>query len=374
MQGTFTQKHLLGLCVIARDEAHNLPTLLRSAEPWVGEMVVVDTGSVDDTVTVAAAFGARVIHQPWQNSFALARNASLDAATLPWALVLDADERLVVTDAPALAEQLQSAQHAFALDCHDLRDDGSFSVAPLLRMFRRDDPMMRFEGAVHEQLAGVARGSVGVAHAAFMHFVHTGHTSQVLVQRRKDQRNLDLARAQARQTPEDPFAWYCLGQALLTQPTVARQEQAVLAFAQAIARLTGGHNGEAYVVSLFASHADTLVQLEQHSEALAILNVALEGFPESPDLRLARAGVHMASKEYAQAEQDLDVCFSEGAAAFFVRLNPQATGHEARLMLGLCLLRQQRWKEAETNLRVAAELAQAGDERAKKLLATLELP
>lgn len=371
MQGTFTEKHLLGLCVIARDEAHNLPRLLHSAAPWVGEMVVVDTGSVDDTAAVATALGARVVHSPWQNSFALARNASLDAATAPWALVLDADEELVVTDAKAFAHALQTAQHAFALDCHDLRDDGSFSVAPLLRLFRNKSPLMRFEGAVHEQLVGVARGGVGVAHAAFMHFLHTGHTSQVLAQRHKDQRNLDLARAQVRQTADDPFAWYCLGQALLTQPTRERQEQAILAFGQAMGRLTAGHEGEAYVVSLFLSHAQTLLQLQQTDEGVAILNVALAGFPDSPDLRLARARAYMTAGDYAQAEIDLRACLDDNAAAFFVRLNPAATGYEARLTLGLCLLRQQRWSEAEGHLRAAAATAPAGDERANALLGTL---
>lgn len=321
MQGTFSKKHLLSLCVIARDEAHNLPTLLRSAAPWVGEMVVVDTGSVDETAHVAAGFGARVLHERWQQSFALARNASLDAGSLPWALVLDADEELVVTDPEALAAALETAQHAFALDCHDLRDDGSFSIAPLLRLFRRDAPLMRFEGAVHEQLVGVARGQMGVARAPFMHFIHTGHTSHVLAARHKDERNLDLARAQVRQSGEDPFAWYCLGQALLTQPSQARQKQAALAFAQAIARLTGGHEGEAYVVSLFASYVDTLLQLKQPAEALTTLDAALLGFPTSPDLRLARARLHMTLGAFGKAEEDLNVCLSESALAFFVRLS-----------------------------------------------------
>lgn len=362
------QQDLLSLCVIARDEAHNLPRLLASVTPWVGEIVVVDTGSVDDTVNVATAWGARVVHRPWENSFSLARNHSLETATRPWALVLDADEELVVTDAKAFADTLQGETQALAVDCHDLRDDGSYAVAPLLRLFRRDNPHLRFEGAVHEQLVGVARGQIGVAHARFMHFRHDGHTATVLKERNKDERNLTLARAQVNDAAEDPFAWFCLGQALLTQPTTFRQEQAVVAFAQAVARLGNSQEGEAFVVALFASYAHSLVQLGRHDEALAALCAALATFPHSADLRLLRGNLLISVMQLAQAEEDLRICLSPAAEAFFVRLNPNACGYEARVALGICLLKQGRVGEAKTMLQDAVNGAPANDSRARTLL------
>lgn len=80
------------LVVIARDEAATLARCLESARPFVGEMIVVDTGSVDETARVAAACGARVLPFAWTDDYAAARNAALDASSAEWNLVLDADE------------------------------------------------------------------------------------------------------------------------------------------------------------------------------------------------------------------------------------------------------------------------------------------
>src|SRR5262249_30962404 len=84
----------VSLCMIVRDEEANLPRCLRSAADLVDEMVVVDTGSADGTREFARRLGARVVDFAWVDSFAAARNASLDHATGEWIFWLDADEYL----------------------------------------------------------------------------------------------------------------------------------------------------------------------------------------------------------------------------------------------------------------------------------------
>ena len=56
--------------------------------------MVVDTGSTDRTVEIAAEFSARIVQFPWEDDFAAARNAGLDAAQGEWVFWLDADEWL----------------------------------------------------------------------------------------------------------------------------------------------------------------------------------------------------------------------------------------------------------------------------------------
>ena len=80
--------------MIVKDEAENLPRCLASAKDIADEIVVVDTGSGDDTPMIAEKAGAKVNFVPWTDDFAAARNASLDMATQDWILVLDADETL----------------------------------------------------------------------------------------------------------------------------------------------------------------------------------------------------------------------------------------------------------------------------------------
>ncbi len=82
----------LSLCMILRDEEELLPRFLEHARGLWDELVAVDTGSTDRTPRLLAEAGAKVLHRPWTGDFSAARNASLEAATGEWALVLDADE------------------------------------------------------------------------------------------------------------------------------------------------------------------------------------------------------------------------------------------------------------------------------------------
>ena len=80
------------LVVIARDEARCIGRCLESAAPFVDRILVLDTGSKDDTPAIARTHGAIVHSFPWTGDFSQARNKSLSLADADWNLVLDADE------------------------------------------------------------------------------------------------------------------------------------------------------------------------------------------------------------------------------------------------------------------------------------------
>jgi glycosyltransferase involved in cell wall biosynthesis len=78
--------------IVACNEANNLARALRSLA-CADEIVLVDSGSTDETPAIAARLGARVIHQPWQG-YAAQKNLATDHAQHEWILSLDADEEL----------------------------------------------------------------------------------------------------------------------------------------------------------------------------------------------------------------------------------------------------------------------------------------
>jgi len=84
----------LSICMIVRNEPRHLPKPLASVKGIAAEMVVVDTGSNDDTVSIATAMGAKVLHFERTDYFAAASNAAIEAARQPWILSLDADQML----------------------------------------------------------------------------------------------------------------------------------------------------------------------------------------------------------------------------------------------------------------------------------------
>src|SRR5882672_4638743 len=83
----------LSVAIITLNEERNLPRCLESVRGLAAEIVVVDSGSTDNTATVARAGGAMFEVQPWPGHIAQ-KNVALRRCSQSWVLSLDADEAL----------------------------------------------------------------------------------------------------------------------------------------------------------------------------------------------------------------------------------------------------------------------------------------
>lgn len=93
---------------ITKNEAENLPRLMSSLEGFADRVVVVDTGSTDNTVEVAKSLGAEVHEIAWPDSFSAARNRAIELAEVGsanWVAMFDADE--VLQDGKTLRQKLR---------------------------------------------------------------------------------------------------------------------------------------------------------------------------------------------------------------------------------------------------------------------------
>lgn len=354
-QPIFADKDRISLCMIVRNEEAKLARALTSAAPWVGEIVVVDTGSTDRTVAIAESFGAKVVHFPWCDDFSAARNASLEAATREWALVLDADEEFVVVDPIELGKAVrQDVIAGITFHYHNLLDDGTTGVGPLFRLFRRTLRGMRYRGELHEQVAAVADGQVNTTALACAYIKHDGHTSAEMASKGKLERNVTLARKLVANRPEDPFSWYALG---LSLAMIDTKEMATM-FERALALLaaqgkTGA--GEAYVVQLYQQLIAVYRASGEEAKARTMLDRGCEIFPHSPDLHFVRGQVRLERQDFAGALADFALCLSPEAAGFYMILVPIAVGYGARSGMAIALLNLGRYDEAEALLRQAIQ-------------------
>ena len=143
---------LLSLCMIVKNEQSVLARCLDSVRGLADELIVVDTGSTDETAQVAARYGARILTFDFGVvDFAAARNHALAHATGRWILVLDADERLDGEDVPLVRELIAGDDNAgYYLERLNVRPDAQDSTTDYVVRLFPNRPAYRFQGRVHE--------------------------------------------------------------------------------------------------------------------------------------------------------------------------------------------------------------------------------
>lgn len=99
----------ISFCMINRDSIHTLNDCLASIAALADEIIVVDTGSNDQSPDLARSYGARVIFAPWPHDYSTVRNIYLKNAHCPWILSLDSDEILPKINKTNLNAILQSS-------------------------------------------------------------------------------------------------------------------------------------------------------------------------------------------------------------------------------------------------------------------------
>lgn len=148
------QKPLLTIGVLTMNEAHRIAVCLQSAS-FADQVIVVDSGSTDDTVSIARQMGAEVFSYPDWQGFAVQRNRLLQHAKGKYIFFLDADEVINDSCRKEIEAVTQSGEDAvwkikwrIVAFGHELKY--LKSTAYVERLFLRDN-IKEFQGVVHEK-------------------------------------------------------------------------------------------------------------------------------------------------------------------------------------------------------------------------------
>lgn len=205
----------LSLCMIVKNEEKYLPGALESVQGVVDEIIIVDTGSTDNTVEIAREYGAKVYFRPWDDDFAAARNESLKHATGQWVLIMDADERIpasVKTNLRALLVDIpQFISYATLIKNVQVSKGVDSSFSHYVVRFFRKTPEAKFYGAVHESLYP-NQGIIHLPETSF-YLEHLGYVDSSTVEKKQFERNAPLikkALEQAKKSKNDSaYSFYC---------------------------------------------------------------------------------------------------------------------------------------------------------------------
>ena len=145
---------MLSIIIIAKNESANIRDCIESVS-WADEIIVVDSGSEDETVSIASSMGAKVyVHDDWPG-FGPQKNRALGYATGDWVFSIDADERVT----PELRAEIEQAMREAKADgyfcprlsqfCGKFIHHSGWYPDYVLRLFRRG--LGRFsDSLVHE--------------------------------------------------------------------------------------------------------------------------------------------------------------------------------------------------------------------------------
>lgn len=291
----------IGVALIARNEARFIGGCLDSVRGIADEIVVVDTGSDDDTVEIAEQRGARVIRRPWPHDFAKARNWAIEAVSAPWILMLDADEVLVQDDIPALLQAVQApTADAYNLRIVSLADQAeNLSEARVTRLFR-NDPRIRWEGRVHEQIVpSLARAGLTLA-SVDIRLLHYGYLQQVMTDRNKLQRNLELLDRSIQESREPAILAYLYWQRAQTLIPLRRAEEAVRDVRKAMELL---HPTEPLQALFWITLARAYATAGEMLKAYRTIHEGMKIFPDYTDLAYLEGTLRMQQNDWERAKE-----------------------------------------------------------------------
>jgi glycosyltransferase involved in cell wall biosynthesis len=257
----------LSLAMIVKNEARCLARCLQSVRGVVDEIVIVDTGSTDDTVKIARESGAKVVHFQWINDFAAARNFALEHTVGDWILVLDADEwadkKLCAEIQKFIAgsKQIGRLKIVSEFKHNGLTNRSSTFVS---RLFPRG---AKFAGRIHEQIVSdLSRVSVPGE------LLHDGY-----LETQKSDRNIKLLQTEIADDPRNAYLHFQLA---LEFTSLNRPREAFTSLQRARDHMKPSEPFAPNVVVDFIYASMALNEFEAGLEIIRANETALADFPD----------------------------------------------------------------------------------------------
>ncbi|MGR3311302.1 MAG: glycosyltransferase [Candidatus Brocadiales bacterium] len=348
-------KIAISLCMIAKNEAEQLSRCLESVMDLVKEIIIVDTGSTDNTVEIAEAYGAKVFHHSWTGNFSEARNVALKHATGDWILSIDADEELKKEDIHLVKEAIKD-DDVDGIRCviHSTSNHTSaLTKSHFTRLFRNNRGIY-YEGTIHE-IPIIAGKTI----ASNIRIIHHGYAIDKDKMMSKLDTYLQLLQKQLKEEPDNPTTHFYLAKTYYLQ----KHNKGVLREGKEVIRLLPDDvikvrpELEIYLIlacALFES--DNL----QEAEKMCLKALELKSNYIDPPFFLGKMYFSIGKYEdavlhlhkYFQIKWNLEINHD----ASDLVMHSLTGSHEAHFMLGIIYEKQGKYMDAIKELKRAIEI------------------
>lgn len=296
---------MLSLCMIVKNESKNLKSCLSKVADFVDEIIIVDTGSNDNTKTIASEFTDKIYDFKWCNDFSKARNFSVYKASNDWILVLDGDEFVTEFYRQGLDKFINNSLNINKIgriqrsNVMEDSDGNKKYIERVNRLFNRN--YFHYEGIIHEQIVAL-NGKNYETEKVDITAEHVGYTKEELNRTHKLKRNIDLLVEAVKNDSEDPYLYFQLGKSyyvLKDYTASALYFEKALSF-QLDFRLE-------YVENLIETYGYSLINSSRYSDAL-ILEDCFDFYSNSADFHFIMGLVYMNTARFEQAVESFLKC------------------------------------------------------------------
>lgn len=258
----------ISVCIITKNESSNLDKCLRALSAYPFEIVVVDTGSTDDSVDVASKYTDSVYHFEWNDNFSDARNFSISKAQNDMVLILDTDEFLAEIDYSQMSDLAYKNNgkvgRVLRVNVFTRNKEANTNRERVNRLF--DRRFFCYKGSIHEQVSRIDDSKYDTYNIPVV-LEHTGYDGSPEEIAGKARRNILLLEKELAKQ-EDPYVLYQLGKSYYM---LGEYENALKYFERATSydlepRLE-------FVADLVVSYGYTLINTGRKEQALMFENL-----------------------------------------------------------------------------------------------------
>lgn len=254
----------ISICMIVKNEEKYIDECLKNICHKVDEIIIIDTGSTDNTKEIAKKYTNNIYDFKWCDDFSKARNYSISKAKNDWILVLDADEICSRFDENNINTFIKASNDAIGrLKINNYYGNNSEikkSCVRLGRLFNRI--VYEYSGSIHEQL--ISKNSIEIKMADIdIILEHFGYTEENIIEKSKVKRNEELLLKELEINSKDSYVLYQLGKIYF----IAKRYYKALDYFRKAIELIEDINLE-YVQDLIESYGYSLLNTKKYMEAL----------------------------------------------------------------------------------------------------------
>lgn len=289
---------MISVCIITKNECENLDICLERLSHYPVEIVLVDTGSTDDTKKVAAKYTENIFDFVWCDDFSAARNFAISKATKDYILMIDTDEFVDQIDYDKVINLINLfPNYVGSIHRKNLyQSDGSDMVSNELihRLFPKK--LYHYTGTIHEQVTSLkGDGSYNEIFEAPIHITHIGYSGGKDLRRTKALRNLSLLLKELEKSPDDPYLLYQIGKSYFF---IQDYTSAISYFEKAMELPLDTHL--TYVRGMISTFGYSLIYTKQYTNALMLEGV-YDDFCDDADYLFVLGLIYMHNARFEDA-------------------------------------------------------------------------